>query len=172
MKNNKYSDNYNCYGSMYVVFLYSPSVLKVVEEVTVSLVDDVTALPTSTRLDVVVDGARDWFEWSVGCWGWLSDSESSLPSVSQSEDIAEGVTTQVSRASHHLQLHLGAWQELQKPRVRCGGGAQILRVELHCFTVLGSLARTLDDILHVLGGVQGEEEHFCKRICQEGINYW
>ena len=92
------------------------SVLKVVEEVAVPLEDDVTAFPL-TSLDVVVDGAVDWFEGSVGRGGGLSDSENSLPSVSQPEDIAQRVAAQVSRASHHLQPHIGAWQELQELRV-------------------------------------------------------
>ena len=62
----------------------------------------------------------------------------------------------------------GAWQELQELRVSRGGGAQILGVKLHCSTVLGSLAGTLCDLLHVPGGVQSEEEPFCKRIGEEG----
>merc|ERR1712061_934390 len=103
------------------------SVLKVVEEVAVPLEDDVTAFPL-TSLDVVVDGAVDWFEGSVGRGGGLSDSENSLPSVSQSEDIAQAVAARVSWASHQLHLHLGPFQQLQEGGVRCGGRAEMLKV--------------------------------------------
>ena len=80
-------------------------VLKVVEEVAVPLEDDVTAVPL-TSLDGVDDRASGWSEGSVGCGGGLSESETSLPSVSQSEDIAQVVFARVSWASHPLSFPL------------------------------------------------------------------
>ena len=143
-------------------------VLEVVEEVAVPLEDDVTAVP-STSLYVVVDGAGGWFEGSVGRGGGLSDCENPLPSVSQSEDIAQAVFAQVSWASHQLHLHLGPFHQLQEGGVRCGGRTEILRIQSHSFTVLGSLGRALNDLLRVFGGVHSEEELLCKEdLSQRG----